>query len=163
MGCRICSDSLSAFIDGELEPSERESVEEHLRQCADCKREYESLLYFFEMTDAMSDRWLKAPAFAGIEARIDRGSRGLWDFRWLFTPAWATLAAGLLLATSIPFYLDSNDEQARLERQFAHFVEQRDRQESLHHGIIRTEPVGWVTYNPFTLDRAPTRSNPFSE
>jgi anti-sigma factor RsiW len=34
-----CADSLTPFIDGELTPDEMREVEEHLRTCADCRRE----------------------------------------------------------------------------------------------------------------------------
>ncbi|HLX64011.1 MAG TPA: zf-HC2 domain-containing protein [Planctomycetota bacterium] len=42
--CTSISEDLSAYLDGELPPQERASVEAHLNACAACKAEYESLV-----------------------------------------------------------------------------------------------------------------------
>ncbi len=141
---------------------ERDRLALHLEHCDACRQEYESLLYAVELTDSLGHGPLHAPPFSRIEGRISVPS-SFWSFRWLFSPAWAAMAAGLLLLVSIPLVWNANDEEARLERQFAQFVEARDRQEALHHAIIQTEPVGWVTYNPFRFERTSLRRNPFSE
>lgn len=166
MECRVCSDSLTAFIDDELNPAERAAVQSHLSRCSHCRDEHESLRYCVALTDALELSEINAPSFAAVASRLSPETGKFWDFGWLFSPAWATMAAALLLAVSIPFFWDANDPEAHLERQFAQFVEERDRMEALHHGIIAAEPVGWVTYNPFSVDRGNRETgpaNPFSE
>lgn len=44
MNCRKANNLLSAYLDGELAGVEQLQVREHLRQCDDCRFEYESLL-----------------------------------------------------------------------------------------------------------------------
>ncbi len=164
MECRVCSDSLSALLDGEVTVEEQRSLEAHLAQCPSCREEFDSLAYCLRLTDALdAEAGLYLPPFSGIEDRIGSVSGSFWNLQWLVSPAWAALAAGLLLAVSLPLYWKSTDEEAVLQSQFTSFIQERDRQEVLHHGIIEIEPVGWVTYNPFKLEDAPARGNPFLE
>ena len=43
MDCPACSEGLTAFLDGELAPSDRELVQQHLEACPQCSQEFESL------------------------------------------------------------------------------------------------------------------------
>jgi len=52
MECRSCNwirDRLCALIEGEVVGRDREDIEEHLRSCAECADEYESLQRTFEL------------------------------------------------------------------------------------------------------------------
>jgi anti-sigma factor (TIGR02949 family) len=43
MVCAAAPDQLSAWVDGELDPSERQQVQAHLAQCPECAREVDVL------------------------------------------------------------------------------------------------------------------------
>lgn len=163
MECRTCSESLTALLDKELGPIERAALEKHLEACSECREEYESLAYSMRLLEASGvAAQLAAPRWANIESRISGRSGGFFDFRWLFEPSWTAAAALLLLALSLPFYFASTSEDADLERMLVAFVAERDRQEALHSGIIATEPVGWVSHNPFMERDEVLQRNPFS-
>jgi Putative zinc-finger len=96
-------DRLSAYLDAELEVSERQAVEAHLRQCDECARHLEDLAAVDEMARALP---LEAPGgyfetLPGrvrfkVAARRGRPSLPVWS--------WA-VAAALLLAVVTPALL----------------------------------------------------------
>lgn len=161
MECRTYSENLSALIDGELSSPERESLSEHLKICQACQAEYDSLLYAFQAVERFAEDPLQAPAWGPILDRISAPKASWGDLRWLFQPRWAGGLAVLLLALSVPIYWNSAHQRAVLEQQLAVYVHQRDETEAIHRGIIKAEPVGWVTHNPFRKLVSET-GNPFS-
>lgn len=44
INCRRVQNMLSEYIDAELKQGIKASIEEHLINCADCRREYETLI-----------------------------------------------------------------------------------------------------------------------
>jgi predicted anti-sigma-YlaC factor YlaD len=97
---------LSALVDNELTPEEKQMVTEHLVSCEDCRKEYSRLVKLKEATDKMKyldlpDR-LWAGYWHGIYNRIERGVG--WIFLSLGAIILLIFAAWELLNE---FFLDS--------------------------------------------------------
>ncbi len=108
-------ESVSAYLDGELAPAERQAVEAHLRGCDECAR----LLADFAAVDTLARELpLEAPAgyFEALPARVRfkvtprrRASPRL--------PAWSwAVAAALVVAVVTPILLRQNPRPAELAR-----------------------------------------------
>lgn len=100
--CDAARDRLDDFVDGALEQGERESVEQHLRLCGDCRREELQLRALIAEAAALSaevpppsDLW---PA---IERRIRPAARGAW-LRSLAAAACVALAVATALIARAP-------------------------------------------------------------
>jgi anti-sigma factor RsiW len=102
--------SLTAYVDGALEPAERAAVESHLARCADCRAERESLAAAVALLARLPPAPAPSPSFeqrfyarlAAQKARR-RGRSGLFDrlaWRWLAPGlAGVAAAAGVVLYT----------------------------------------------------------------
>ncbi len=88
MQCRDVSARISAFIDHELDPALARKTAGHIRECAECRREFEALSGLDALIGDLP-RYDPRPGFAerlvsrvsGPPAREE--SRGFWA--WLFT------------------------------------------------------------------------------
>jgi Putative zinc-finger len=67
------NDRLSEYIDGELEPSERRSLEAHLTGCAECRADVAALRAVVARAGSLTDTPPRSNLWPGIAARI--GSR----------------------------------------------------------------------------------------
>jgi hypothetical protein len=79
--------------------------------------------------------------------------------------AWApALVAVLLLAIYlVPGFWSRPSQQAEpLEQLLSAYVQERDQQETIHEGIFHTEPVGWVYYNPYSVNEQRAGKNPYA-
>jgi hypothetical protein len=63
-------DRLSEYIDGELAPAERRSLEQHLQTCEDCRTASAELRQVVEQAHGLSDRPPARDLWAGIAAAI---------------------------------------------------------------------------------------------
>jgi anti-sigma factor RsiW len=80
----ICeTENIAAYIDGELEPSRRAALEEHLKQCADCAADLQAQRVFMcELDSALTSPFELAvpPNFAKVVAvRAESDMRGVRD------------------------------------------------------------------------------------
>jgi hypothetical protein len=113
-------DRLSAYLDGELAPADRQAVEAHLGVCDECARHLEDLAAVDELARALP---LEAPGgyFEALPARVRfkvaprrRVSR---------VPAWSwaagAVAAAVLVAVVTPALLKRNPELAEVPRSVA--------------------------------------------
>lgn len=82
-------EKLVAYLDGQLDASERSELEEHLEVCYGCREELETIKAALALTRADAP-----PRFAGIEWQTSVPRRVPW-WRWVWVPAAA--AAVLLL------------------------------------------------------------------
>lgn len=111
--CRDIAKLLSAFLDGELAPDDREYVDDHVRGCAQCALRCDLLR---AQGQALRERMAEAAAGVdfeamtrGILARVshDRPLRGLPRLRVLGEELWRghrrsfAAAGGLALAASV--------------------------------------------------------------
>ena len=82
-------EKLVAYLDGQLDASERSELEEHLEVCYGCRRELEALRAVLNLTRA------DVPSrFAGVRWKVPAPRPFPW-WRWVWVPA---AAAALLLA-----------------------------------------------------------------
>ncbi|MBW2038288.1 MAG: zf-HC2 domain-containing protein [Deltaproteobacteria bacterium] len=112
-GCKHFTPRLEMYLDGELPPVERDSVEGHLRVCPRCQKELEDLCALRELlTGAVEERVTDAQLQAvweGVWERLRIPSlrqRVWWPVRDLFFPlrplrtlAWGTALLVILLLT----------------------------------------------------------------
>jgi anti-sigma factor RsiW len=63
-------DRLSEYLDGELAPDERATLERHLAECADCRTALGELQAVVERAHGLEDREPAAALWAGIAERI---------------------------------------------------------------------------------------------
>ena len=163
MECRTCSESLTALMDGELNPTEGHAIEAHLGECPNCREEYESLAYSSRLIGATPEIGLNPELWRRIESKIGP-ARVFFDFRQFLGPPWtAALAAGVVVSVlSMGLYWSLPSENPRMEGMLNQYVRERDQVELIHRGIIEAEPVGWIPYNPFTVSLDSTGKNPFS-
>ena len=82
-------DKLVAYLDGQLNASERSELEKHLKKCYGCQRELEALRAALNLTRADAP-----PRFAGVRWKVPAPRRVRW-WRWVWVPA---AAAALILA-----------------------------------------------------------------
>jgi hypothetical protein len=80
----ICeTEKIAAFIDGDLEPSERAALEEHIKHCSRCTSELQAQrLFMCELNSALAGSYqLEVPAnFARVVAvRAESDMRGVRD------------------------------------------------------------------------------------
>jgi Putative zinc-finger len=82
------TESIAAYIDGELEPARRTALEEHLKQCPSCATELQTQrLFMCELDSALANRYELAvpPNFAqvvAVHAESDmRGVRNLAEHK----------------------------------------------------------------------------------
>jgi anti-sigma factor RsiW len=100
MKCEKISRDLIAYLDGRLDPAERNEIEEHLGNCPACRARAEE---FGSVRRLMDELPGIEPSF-GFDARVrqsvaDEPRRG-W-FAWFVPPARLALAVVLLLALTV--------------------------------------------------------------
>src|SRR5438034_427034 len=109
-------EKLSDYLDGELPPGERDAVDSHLRECAQCATVLEDLKRVIAKAGSVQPRPPSADLWAGIAARIDAPvatagttpfrSPDTWQQRWnasrriSFSLPQLAAAAALLMACS---------------------------------------------------------------
>jgi anti-sigma factor RsiW len=94
----LTSDTLSAFIDGELQDSEQEAIQQHLASCHACALRALSARELKAATARAGRRFTPPPeTLARLTAQLHREPRGSARIR----VAWASLAAAMLLALSL--------------------------------------------------------------
>ena len=104
------SDTLNAFIDDELSPSERQRIEQHLATCHACTRRVLSATQLKAATARAGRRFVPPPeALSRLTAQLrsqpqikplPQTSKST-PVRWVRTVTWATLAAAILLTVSL--------------------------------------------------------------
>ena len=77
MDCTEVRDKLHAFLDAECAPDEREAVREHLRRCADCRREADELTGLeARLRRELASEQAPANLWNRIAARLDGEEHG---------------------------------------------------------------------------------------
>ena len=78
-------DRLSEYLDDELTPAERASVDAHLSECADCRTTLDELRRVMARAAAVQDFAPDRDLWSGVAARIGTGRAGVSVFRRAFT------------------------------------------------------------------------------
>jgi len=168
MRCSGCTESLTAYIDRELNDPEAGEVKDHLSTCPDCASQYTSLVLTTAAAGKLSaiepspELWTRIRADI-VRARVSQPEpKTQWWPLWLPQPwALASLSAGtLVLVMTVTFWPTSSP----MENRFAQFLEKRERVFQEHREILFSHewadkyrqvrnpfsrPVTLVDYNPF--------------
>jgi len=76
------TDSLSAYIDGALNPVERARVDAHLATCPQCRADLNELRYVAQMTRALP--LVRAPRSFTLSPEMVARTARPWQFGWLY-------------------------------------------------------------------------------
>lgn len=104
MGCQHVQEQLSAYLEDELEPAARRSMDAHLEECVHCRRELEALRRTISALQSLEEIDVPPRLTAAIQAGIAVRERSGWRRlgAWLFFPMHIKLpleAMALLLVT----------------------------------------------------------------
>lgn len=105
MRCTQVQDSLEAFIEDDLSESERKAVEDHLRRCSTCRRQWEEAREIREALRTMPTKSCPPHVVREVMERTRRGPsrrRSLLDP--LFRPVWRPVV-GLALTVTLVLIL----------------------------------------------------------
>ena len=97
------NDRLSEYLDGELDPRDRAALDDHLRGCAGCRADLESLRAVVARAQSLADHAPEADLWSGVEARI--GPRTV--LRAAFTRRRFAFTAPQLIAASLALMIAS--------------------------------------------------------
>ncbi|MEW6108049.1 MAG: zf-HC2 domain-containing protein [Nitrospirota bacterium] len=116
--CKEVRKRLSAFIDNELPPPERDLIEKHLSQCRPCRQEEISLRNINELLDSMPDE-KPAPAFTSMVVhRAVAWLRCEYVKNYLYRPA----VAYVLSVVSLVFYFEAGAAKKRAYPAYRHLL-----------------------------------------
>ena len=76
--CRHIRKKLSAYQDGEVEPAEKEAIEDHLRTCDACRKEHEALIHTYEMFMSLPDMEPSLGLSSRIAEKVIRADEPVW-------------------------------------------------------------------------------------
>jgi hypothetical protein len=178
MDCRLCSEELTAYLDGELPRPAAERIRRHLEECPPCQDELQALRGAAAFVESHARDVEPVPEiWNNLRARIaampaPAGRSGFFQFlvvnRWAAMAA--TLAATAVLALGLWGYLAHQASQRALESYMNDYLVMRSVTERLHAvearqwRHLRSEAgVAWtpVSENPFVDQRPVTLANPF--
>lgn len=97
--CRRIRENLPAYQDGELKPGARRVIEEHMRECAECRAHYEELKATWQLLDGLEEPIVRRELSDAVWTQIKEDRKAGWIGRL----ERATGASGLMsgLAASI--------------------------------------------------------------
>ena len=133
--CRTHDESLSALLDGELEGTEKASLEAHLSHCPSCLEDFQSLKSSLEIVENNLPRLpLGDQVWHEIQTEI-QGDLGIrapsppppapahrWPYRWIPATAVAGLGMYLMLVPS----WESPKPEGDLVQRYNSFIESRE-------------------------------------
>jgi anti-sigma factor RsiW len=174
MNCQICTENLTAYLDGELSRLESDELENHLEICSPCAEERNSLEEAFLFIDNSLPQPLKpSPKIWGhVHSRIAQPAvrSALPGFLQIFqtsrwAPAAAAVAAALVIGLGLWGYFLHRETDQDLNQYMVRYIEARDLEEQMHKAD--DPPVLYPTHselqaNPFVVETVDTSfSNPF--
>jgi len=89
MDCKEIEFLLSAYADDELEPGERETIENHLSTCPDCRRNLEEYREIRSHISVMQNTGMTSDISTLVMEKIEAGKRLKSSHSW-FRPVWIT-------------------------------------------------------------------------
>ncbi len=170
MDCPACSEGLTAFLDGELAPSDREFVQQHLEACPQCSQEFESSLYASQLIERLPQIDPDPDLWQGIRSEIGGSDWSLSHLHSLLFGRWspAMAAAGLgALLLGLSFFLPADERpHAEAERLLDSYIQERqsvDRVRTVSFETEREESLYVPLHpNPFAEPRRDLKRNPFA-
>jgi len=101
LGCKDCRPQLSPYLEGELKPSERESVESHLAGCPSCSAELSGLKGTLVQLKELPQPRIPSDFRQQIWEKIDTENRWTRMRRWLLEPWYIKLPAEALAMVAV--------------------------------------------------------------
>ena len=155
MECLTCTESLTAFMDGELSPDLAKNVEIHVTQCTPCHDDYQSLLHTYQLVEQVRLLDLDPELWTRIHSEITdvSPSESTWlaSLRSLFGIRWVPIAAGTLGVAFLSLFL-INQPDPEVQQAFREYVREREQLEV---------PRVRVSQNASSLELRTAYPNPF--
>jgi len=155
MECLTCTESLTAFMDGELSPDHAKKVESHFAQCTPCHDDYQSLLHTYQLVEQVGLLELDPDLWTRIHSEITdvSPSESTWlaNLRSLFVIRWVPIAAGTLGVVFLSLFFVNQPNQ-EVQQAFREYVREREQLE-----IPRVR----VSQNASSLELRTAYPNPF--
>ena len=155
MNCRQCTDSLTAYLDGELSPTDSAQVRSHLEICASCAAElsgFQEAAAFVESHKRDLD--ISPESWNAVYGRIAR-ERPASPFRFFLPKRIEVLAtAAIAVALALGYLWYQHDQRRSLEDYISHYVKSREAGFSL-------QTMNAFISNPFTEAKPASDTNPF--
>ncbi len=170
MDCPVCSEGLTAFLDGELEPAERELIQQHIDACPQCSEESRSSLYASQLIERLPQIDPDPDIWQGISSEIGRSDWSLQHFHSLlfgrWTPAMAAAGLGALLL-GLSFFLPAEERpNTEAEQLLDSYLQERQRIDRVRTVSLEAEPEGSLYLplhpNPFAEPQRDLKRNPFA-
>jgi hypothetical protein len=112
MNCREATIQISLHVGDDLPSSEVPALEEHLEQCAVCQVEYESYASARDALRSLKGEYCgTTDLWNDLEAQLDSTPAAAPARSWYRRPLWAALAAVMVLAVSLQFWMPQGSAQ----------------------------------------------------
>ena len=155
MECLTCTESLTAFMDGELSPDLAKNVETHVTQCTPCHDDYQSRLHTYQLVEQVGLLELDPDLWTRVHSEItDPGpSESTWlaNLRSLFGIRWVPIAAGTLGVVFLSLFF-VNQPNPEVQQAFREYVKEREQ---------LADPRVRVSQNASSLELSAAYPNPF--
>ncbi len=167
MECLACTESLTAFMDGELSPDQARKVELHFTQCTPCHDDYQSLLHTYQLVEQVGLLELDPDLWTRIHSEITdvSPSESTWlaSLRSFFAIRWVPIAAGTLGVVFLSLFF-VNQPNTETQQAFREFVREREQLELPRVRVSQdTSSLELRTAypNPFIVHAHNPQENPF--
>ena len=167
MECLTCTESLTAFMDGELSPDQAKKVESHFTQCTPCHDDYRSLLHTYQLVEQVDLLELNPDLWTRIHSEITdlSPSESTWlaSLRSLFGIRWVPIAAGTLGVVFLSLFF-VNQPNPGVQQAFLEYVREREQlavpQVRVSQNASSME-LSTAYPNPFIVHNPRPQENPF--
>ena len=167
MECLTCTESLTAFMDGELSPDQAKKVESHFTQCTPCHDDYRSLLHTYQLVEQVDLLELNPDLWTRIHSEITdlSPSESTWlaSLRSLFGIRWVPIAAGTLGVVFLSLFF-VNQPNPEVQQAFLEYVREREQlavpQVRVSQNASSME-LSTAYPNPFIVHNPRPQENPF--
>ncbi|MFQ6043144.1 MAG: anti-sigma factor family protein [Candidatus Poribacteria bacterium] len=139
MRCQKVKRGLSAFIDGEVSPKLRTNIEEHLRRCTDCFREYQEFRLMIQQTANTPRVPPPHSMFPELRRRM-RFAEKTYKFRF---PRKAVLIAPIAAVVAVLMFMP-----LMLNYDLLHFGKNADKGEGLTMNAYLQEHINFSSEQP---------------
>ncbi len=167
MECLTCTESLTAFMDGELSPDQAKNVEIHVTQCTPCHDDYQSLLHTYQLVEQVGLLDLDPDLWTRVHSKITdvSPSESTWlaSLRSLFGIRWVPIAAGTLGVAFLSLFL-INQPDPEVQQAFREYVREREQLEVPRVRVSQNASsleLRTAYPNPFIVDDRRPQDNPF--
>ena len=167
MECLTCTESLTAFMDGELSPAQAKKVESHFTQCTPCHDDYQSLLHTYQLVEQVGLLELDPNLWTRIHSEITdlSPSESTWlaSLRSLFGIRWVPIAAGTLGVVFLSLFF-VNQPNPKIQDAFDEYVREREQLELPRVRVSQNASsleLRIAYPNPFIVQGRSPQENPF--